>query len=191
MGARIVVTTDEWAGTVQATSRYAARKLAEEAFNEGNLQQCGEEISTGGTFCTNCGMQAAGHVTDPLVASHTMPVALTTSRLFRLFAKPADNTSLAQQVGDLRNILLSAIQDIAVLKESLQERELWEAEQYKRLRLRQMIVDQSSASANPWLAYSYYPYTLEDEEFLRLYLHADEAEVEAFKREVERTQELT
>ena len=39
-----VVTTDEWAGTVQATSRYAARKLAEEAFNEGNLQQCGEEI---------------------------------------------------------------------------------------------------------------------------------------------------
>jgi hypothetical protein len=40
----IVVTTDEWAGTVQATSRTAARRLAEDAFNEGHLQQCGEEI---------------------------------------------------------------------------------------------------------------------------------------------------
>jgi hypothetical protein len=40
----IVVTTDEWAGTVQATSRSAARKLAEAAFNDGELQQCGEEI---------------------------------------------------------------------------------------------------------------------------------------------------
>jgi hypothetical protein len=39
-----VVTTDKWAGTVQATSRTAARKLAEDAFNEGHLQQCGEEI---------------------------------------------------------------------------------------------------------------------------------------------------
>ncbi len=40
----IVVTTDEWAGTVQATSRSAARKLAEAAFNDGEFQQCGEEI---------------------------------------------------------------------------------------------------------------------------------------------------
>jgi hypothetical protein len=39
-----VVTTDQWAGTVQATSRAAARKLAEDAFNEGDLQQCGEDI---------------------------------------------------------------------------------------------------------------------------------------------------
>jgi hypothetical protein len=40
----IVVTTDEWSGTVQATSRTSARKLAEAAFNDGEFQQCGEEI---------------------------------------------------------------------------------------------------------------------------------------------------
>jgi hypothetical protein len=154
-------------------------------------QQCGEEIGAGGTFCTNCGLQVAGHVTAALVASQTTPVTLSTSRLFRLFAQPSDNVQLTQQVKDLRAVLLSAIQDIAVLKDALLEQALWDAEQYKRLRLRQMIADQSSAGASPWLAYSYYPYTLEDEQFLRLYLHADEAAVEEFKREVERTKELT
>lgn len=40
----VVVTTDEWARTVQATSRADARQLAEYAFSAGPLQQCGEEI---------------------------------------------------------------------------------------------------------------------------------------------------
>jgi hypothetical protein len=40
----IVVTTDKWAGTVEATSRTTARQLAEDHFNEGLFQQCDEEI---------------------------------------------------------------------------------------------------------------------------------------------------
>ena len=40
----IVVTTDKWAGSVQAKSRAAAKQLAEDEFNEGHFQQCDEEI---------------------------------------------------------------------------------------------------------------------------------------------------
>ena len=40
----IVITSAEWAGTVQATSRAEAKSLAECEFNDGNFKQCGEEI---------------------------------------------------------------------------------------------------------------------------------------------------
>jgi hypothetical protein len=152
--------------------------------------QCGKALGEHDAFCTNCGAPVKP-LTEPIAASQTAPAAFTTSRLFRLFAQPADSGQLTQQVGDLRAVLLSVIQDLAVLKEVLHERALWDEAQYKRLRVKRMIADQSSASASPWLAYSYYPYTLEDEEFLRLCLHASEAEIEEFKREVERTKELT
>jgi hypothetical protein len=41
----LVVTVDEWAGSIRATSSAEARQLAEARFNEGDLQQCGEEIT--------------------------------------------------------------------------------------------------------------------------------------------------
>ena len=40
----IVTTSAEWFGTVEAKSRSAAKRLAEDEFNEGNLKQCDEEI---------------------------------------------------------------------------------------------------------------------------------------------------
>jgi len=40
----IVKTSGEWYGTVQAKSLRAAKRLAEDEFNEGNLTQCGEEV---------------------------------------------------------------------------------------------------------------------------------------------------
>ncbi len=44
------------------------------------------------------------------------------SRLSRLFRPPDNLAEVAQQVQDLRSTLFSAIQDIAVLKEMLQEK---------------------------------------------------------------------
>ncbi len=42
----IVKTSAEWSGTVQAKSRADARRIAEQEFDEGSLQQCGEEVET-------------------------------------------------------------------------------------------------------------------------------------------------
>lgn len=42
----IVTTSGEWYGTVNAQSRREAKRLAEDAFNEGNLRQCGEEVES-------------------------------------------------------------------------------------------------------------------------------------------------
>ena len=42
----IVKTSAEWSGTVQAKSRSDARRIAGQEFDEGNLQQCGEEVET-------------------------------------------------------------------------------------------------------------------------------------------------
>jgi hypothetical protein len=42
----IVKTSAEWSGTVQAKSRSDARRIAGQEFDEGSLQQCGEEVET-------------------------------------------------------------------------------------------------------------------------------------------------
>ena len=42
----IVKTSDEWHGGVQAKSIADAKRIAEQQFSEGNLQQCGEEVET-------------------------------------------------------------------------------------------------------------------------------------------------
>ena len=39
----IVHISAEWYGTVQATSRADAKRIAEEQYDEGDLRQCGEE----------------------------------------------------------------------------------------------------------------------------------------------------
>lgn len=39
-----VVTEDWWEGTVKAQSPEEAKRLAEDAFNAGDFQQCDEEI---------------------------------------------------------------------------------------------------------------------------------------------------
>ncbi len=42
----IVRTSGEWSGTVQAPSLVDAQRIGEQEFDEGNLQQCGEEVET-------------------------------------------------------------------------------------------------------------------------------------------------
>lgn len=39
-----VNTSGQWYGTVQATSRRKAKRIAEDQFNDGELRQCGEEV---------------------------------------------------------------------------------------------------------------------------------------------------
>jgi hypothetical protein len=53
----IVKTSAEWSGTVQAKSRSDARRIAGQEFDEGSLQQCGEEVETVIAFKprTRCG----------------------------------------------------------------------------------------------------------------------------------------
>lgn len=42
----IVKTSGEWSGSVQAKSLDHAKRIAEQEFSEGSLQQCGEEVET-------------------------------------------------------------------------------------------------------------------------------------------------
>ncbi len=53
----IVKTSAEWSGTVQAKSRSDAKRIAGQEFDEGSLQQCGEEVETVIAFKlrTRCG----------------------------------------------------------------------------------------------------------------------------------------
>ena len=53
----IVKTSAEWSGTVQAKSLADARRIAGQEFDEGSLQQCGEEVETVFAFKprTRCG----------------------------------------------------------------------------------------------------------------------------------------
>jgi|SRR5688572_6694317 len=114
-------------------------------------------------------------------------------RFFRLFARreSLELSQLAQQVNDLTITLVSVIQDVAVLKTMLQEKGIWDEARYMQLRRQQMIADHSSAGLAPWVWYSAYPYTLDEEEFLRHQFKADEAEVAAFREEVEFVSQLT
>jgi hypothetical protein len=53
----IVKTSAEWSGAVQAKSLSEARRIAGQEFDEGSLQQCGEEVETVIAFKlrTRCG----------------------------------------------------------------------------------------------------------------------------------------
>lgn len=114
-------------------------------------------------------------------------------RFFRLFARREnlEISQLAQQVDDLTVTLVSVIQDVAVLKTMLQEKDVWDEARYRQLRRERMVADHSSAGLESWVWYSAYPYTLDEEEFLRHQFKASEAEVAAFREEVEFVSQLT
>lgn len=113
------------------------------------------------------------------------------SRFFRLFQSAKNLKELSQQNEALRKTLISAIQDIAVLKAMLREKELWDDVLYRRLRVEQMIEDRNTAGIEPWTRCSYYPYTLEEREFLLQVFKANEAEIRQFDAEIERVSTLT
>lgn len=112
-------------------------------------------------------------------------------RLFRLYDTPKTLADLTQQVQDLRDILVSAVQDIVVLKTCLEQRGLMDEALYKELRIGRMLRDHSGAGPHPWVGYSIYPYTLNEEDFLRAALNATEAEVKGFKEEAHARQAQT
>jgi hypothetical protein len=109
------------------------------------------------------------------------------TRLFRLTDDAKDERSAA----DLLAVLFSAIQDLAVIKQLLAEKGVWDEELYKKLRSERMISDHSGAGATPWKSYSYYPYTLDEEEFLEEIFDASKAEIARFREKVETISELS
>jgi hypothetical protein len=109
------------------------------------------------------------------------------TRMFRLAAAAQKEKA----VGDLLSALISAIQDVVVIKQLLAEKGLWDEELYKKLRTERMIDDHSGAGATPWKSYSHFPYTLDEEEFLKHMFNASEEEIEQFTKKAETASELT
>jgi hypothetical protein len=118
-------------------------------------------------------------------------MSILESRFFRLFRPSQDVSAPTLHIEDLRSTLISAIQDIVVLKAMLQEKGLWDEPLYKRLRIQRMIDDHSSAGCASWLRYSFYPYTLEQSDFLRHQFKATEDEIKSFEAQVRFVQTLT
>ena len=113
------------------------------------------------------------------------------SPLERLFRTPNTVEELASQVEVLRSALMSAIQDIAVLKELLREKGGWDDYSYRKLRIQRMVKDHSSAGPWPHPIHSYYPYVLNETDFLKEVLSANEAEVREFEQRVDEVRFLT
>jgi len=135
---------------------------------------CKNVMPVRNNFCGICGRRAGP----------TRNNAFDT-RLFRLYKPSGDLREISAQLQDLRAVLFSAIQDIAVLRKMLEAKGVWNETEYKTLRVDQMLRDHSSAGSEPWVNYSFYPFTLDEEEFLRQRLAATESEVTWFKTEVD------
>ncbi len=112
------------------------------------------------------------------------------SRLFRLHRKCKTIEEMNEQVDDLRYILRSAVQDIAVLISAMQEKGVMDNATYKRLRVAQMLRDHSSSGTSPWRYHSLYPYTLDEQNFLRQRFGAGEAEVREFSERAKRSETM-
>jgi hypothetical protein len=105
-------------------------------------------------------------------------------RAWRIQLTPDSLDQLAEQVVDLRTMLYSLIRDVAVFRQILQQRGLWDVAQYRRLRMERMIDDHSTAGATPWHHHSPYPYTLDERAFLEQVLAATPEELATFSRRV-------
>ena len=108
-------------------------------------------------------------------------MSLYDTRLFRLSRKPEDPVDIAEQIQDLRHMLFSLAQDVEVLKGMLAERGVWDTEVYRKLRVERMLDDHSSIGGGSWRTYSYYKFTLDEEEFLRHHLKMDDQAVVEFR----------
>ena len=112
-------------------------------------------------------------------------------RLIRLFRPSKSVEELAVQVEDLRHTLNSALHDLVVMKSVLEEKGLMDAALYKQLRARRMISDHGGPGPSSWRYMSIYPYTLDEQDFLREALHATEAEVKSFEEDAAHATTLT
>lgn len=109
----------------------------------------------------------------------------TDVRAFRLFGISNNPKEVAQRTADLWHVLRSVIQDVAVLQAMMQEKGVWDAAKYRELRQQQMVKDHSGSGASPWTDCSYYPYTLNETDFLKHQFDATDAEVKEFEKRVE------
>ena len=112
-------------------------------------------------------------------------------RPFRMFQPSKSIEELAVRIEDLRHILNSAVHDIVVLKNVLEEKGLMDAALYKQLRMHQMLRDHGGPGPASWQYMSIYPYTLDEKDFLRQALKADEAEAERFQKDAEDRRMMT
>jgi hypothetical protein len=107
-------------------------------------------------------------------------------------ARPAMTLAEASdQIQTLRRMLMSAIQDISVLRQVMKDANLMGDANYRRLRIERMVQDHSSCGGNSWRNDCSYKHSLEEEEFLREELLATGEEVEAFRKRVRYVTTLT
>lgn len=170
-------------------------------------ERCGHGNIDGHKFCPRCGAYCvtnnddyhptnahvansfATNVTwvEPILPDNTLRDGIWESRLFRL-AEAARNNKVT---ADLWSVLVNVIQDMVVIKQVLTENGIWDEEIYRKLRTERMIGDYSGAGATPWKSYSQYPYSLDEEEFLKHVFNASKEEIEEFKKKAETASELT
>jgi len=108
---------------------------------------------------------------------------LSETRYRRMGNLGAKHTEL--QVKDLLHVLNCVTQEIAVIKDMLKEKSLWDEKLYRRLRIERMIGDHNTAGAGTRQQSSIYNYTLEEKEYLRQVFDASNDEVKRFESEVE------
>lgn len=112
-------------------------------------------------------------------------------RLFHLFTQPKNLDELIRMVEVLKTTVVSLIQDVDVLMSMLREKGLFDQARYKSLRMDRMVADHSGAGPAPFQHYSYFPYTLSEEDFLRHQFKLTDEEVREYKNEVEHVESLS
>ena len=108
-----------------------------------------------------------------------------------LFDDSDDPQSRRRQIEALRRVVIGLAQDIHVLKDLLAQHHLFDDARFKALRVQRMIADHHSAGLAPYRRYSYFPYTLGEEAYLRTQGAATDEQVRAFKDEVAFVSQLT
>ena len=96
-----------------------------------------------------------------------------------------------QQIAALRRAVIGLAQDVDVLKQLLRERQVLDPADYKSLRIQRMVDDHNSAGIAPFRRYSYFPYLLNEEDYLRKHLSATETEIQNFQEQVAFVEQLT
>ncbi len=101
------------------------------------------------------------------------------------FSNPRDVEGLRKQAAAIRRMVVSLIQEVAVVKSMLEDKQIWDADVYRQFRIQRMIDDHVCSGASPWEYHSYYPHAITEEDFLRTQLDATDDEIEDFTEEVE------
>lgn len=113
------------------------------------------------------------------------------SRIADLFREPTTQAETVKQLAALRHALLSVIQDLAVMKQVLQDANLVTQERYKQLRIQRMELDQAEIGPSPWEAHSYYSHLQDASSYLADSLGCSSAEVADFNERANRARTMT